>query len=237
MERLAITLTHHSYSRHHLSATVRPGPTSRPCSTAWSAATVRHLKKIKSIILWEYKCDPASQNHQKTAIYGFLVNPIDMWPCITKPTKSRMAQFCVMARNRWSGSAWVIFRFWYILKEQSFFYIILKFGSIKRIISRVICCFSRPIFLWSDGRCDHSTCPIISLWTWLSSVLWTLISFERSKQRCQPLDTKNQTDNPKKSDFPPKNRIFTKSSETIAKYHNFFHLRMLAQRHDSNSYS
>ena len=104
----------------------------------------------------------------------------NMWPCITKPTKSRMAQFCVMARNRWSGSAWVIFRFWYILKEGSFFYIILKFGSIKRIISRVVCCFSRPIFLWSDGSCDHSTCPIISLWTWLSSLLWTLISFERS---------------------------------------------------------
>ena len=74
-----------------------------------------------------------------------------LWPCITKPTKSRMAQFCVMARNRWSGSAWVIFRFWYILKEESFFYIILKFGSIKRIISRVVCCFSRPIFVWSDG--------------------------------------------------------------------------------------
>ena len=86
-----------------------------------------------------------------------------LWPCITKPTKSRMAQFCVMARNRWSGSAWVIFWFWYILKEQSFFYIILKFGSIKRIISRVFCCFSRPIFLRSDGSCDHSTCPIISL--------------------------------------------------------------------------
>ena len=41
-------------------------------------------------------------------------------------------------------------------------------------------------------------------------------------QRCQPLDTKNQTDNPKKSDFPHKNRIFTKSSETIAKYTIFF---------------
>ena len=87
-----------------------------------------------------------------------------MWPCITKPTKSCMAQFCVMARNRWSGSAWVIFRFWYILKEQSFFYIILKFGSIKRIISRVFCWFSRPIFLRSDGSCDHNTCPIISLY-------------------------------------------------------------------------
>ena len=120
-----------------------------------------------------------------------------MWPCITKPTKSRMTQFCVMARNRWSGSAWVIFRFWYILlllayetccyttsrrcrsKEQSFFY--SNPGSIKRIISRVVCCFSRPIFLWSDGSCDHSTCPIISLWTWLSTLLWTLISFQRSK--------------------------------------------------------
>ena len=104
-----------------------------------------------------------------------------MWPCITKPTNSRTAQFCVMARNRWSGSAWVNFWFWYILKEQSFFYIILKFGSIKHIISRVFCCFSRPMFLWSDGSCDHSTCPIISLWTWLSCLLWTLISFERSK--------------------------------------------------------
>ena len=51
------------------------------------------------------------------------------------------------------------------------------------------------------------------------------------------LTQKNQTDNPKKSDFPHKNRIFTKSSETIATYHNFLHLRMLAQRHDSNSYS
>ena len=80
-----------------------------------------------------------------------------------KTNKSCMAQFCVMARNRWSGSAWVIFRFWDILKEQFFFYIILKFGSIKRIISRVFCCFSRPIFLRSDGSCDHSTCPIISL--------------------------------------------------------------------------
>ena len=87
-----------------------------------------------------------------------------MWPCITKPTKSRMAQFCVMARNRWSGSAWVIFRFWYILKEQSFFYIILKFGSIKRIISRGFCRFSRTIFLRPDGSCDHNTCHIISLY-------------------------------------------------------------------------
>ena len=88
------------------------------------------------------------------------------WSIVTlhhKTNKKCMAQFCVMARNRWSGSAWVIFRFWYILKEQSFFYIILKFGSIKRIISRVFCCFSRPIFLRSDGRCDHNTCPIISL--------------------------------------------------------------------------
>ena len=63
-----------------------------------------------------------------------------MWPCITKPTKSRIAQFCVMAKNKWSGSAWVIFRFWYILNEQSF-YIILKFGSIKCIISRCFCRF------------------------------------------------------------------------------------------------
>ena len=86
-----------------------------------------------------------------------------LWPCITKPTKSRMAQFCVMARNRWSWSAWVIFRFWYILKEQSFFYIILKFGSIKRIISRGFCRFSRTIFLRPDGSCDHNTCHIISL--------------------------------------------------------------------------
>ena len=102
-------------------------------------------------------------------------------PASQNQPKSRMAQFCVMARNRWSGSAWVIFIFWNILKEQSFFYIILRFRSIKRIISRVFCCFSRPIFLRSDGSCDHNTCPIISLYTWLSSLLWTLISFERSK--------------------------------------------------------
>ena len=104
-----------------------------------------------------------------------------MWPCITKPTKSRIAQFCVMAQNRWSGSAGVSFRFWYILKEQSLFYILLKFGSIKRIISRFFCCFSRPIFLRSDHSCDHSTCPFISWSTWLSCLLWTLITFERSK--------------------------------------------------------
>ena len=78
---------------------------------------------------------------------ALLWRHMHMWPCITKPTKSCMAQFCVMTRNRWSGSAWVIFRFWYILKEQSFFYISLKFGSIKRIISKVFCYFSRPIFL------------------------------------------------------------------------------------------
>ena len=67
------------------------------------------------------------------------------WPCITKPTKSRIAQFCVMAKNKWSGSAWVIFRFWYILNEQSF-YIILKFGSIKCIISRCFCRFLDQYF-------------------------------------------------------------------------------------------
>ena len=123
---------------------------------------------------------PGGQKTHRTVDFSGLCSD-QLWPCITKPTKSRMAQFCVMARNRWSGSAWVIFRFWNILKEQSFFYIILKFRSIKRIISRVFCCFSRPIFLRSDGSCNHNTCPIISLYTWLSSLLWTLISFERSK--------------------------------------------------------
>ena len=63
------------------------------------------------------------------------------------------------------------------------------------------------------------------------------LDLQKVDQRCQPLDTKNQTDNPKKSDFPHKNRIFTKSSETIAKYQKKIHIRMLAQRHDSNSYS
>ena len=58
---------------------------------------------------------------------------------------------------------WVSMEFWYILKEHSFFYILLKFGSIKRIISSFFCCFTRPIFLRSDGSCDHSTCPSISL--------------------------------------------------------------------------
>ena len=42
--------------------------------------------------------------------------------------------------------------------------IILKFGSIARIIRRLVCCFSRSIFLQSDDlSCDHSTCPIIFL--------------------------------------------------------------------------
>ena len=66
------------------------------------------------------------------------------WPCITTRTKSRIAQFCTMDKNVWSWSAWVIFRFWYILKEQSF-YIILKFGSIKQIISSGFCYFSRSM--------------------------------------------------------------------------------------------
>ena len=86
-------------------------------------------------------CDPASQNQEKVA-----------WP-----------SFVLWLEIFDQGSAWVIFQFLYILKEQSFFYIIPKFGSIKRIISRVLCNFSRPIFLRSDGSCDHNTCPIIFL--------------------------------------------------------------------------
>ena len=110
----------------------------------------------------------ATENRGHISVQVFICLPFQcipyticehMWPCITKPTKSRMAQFCVMARNSWSGSSWVIFRFWFILKEQFFFYIILTFGSIQRIISKGFCCFSRPIFLRSDGSCDHSTCP------------------------------------------------------------------------------
>ena len=50
-----------------------------------------------------------------------------------------------MAKNR-SGSAWVIFIFWYILKEQSFFYILLKLGCIKRIISRFFAVFLDQYF-------------------------------------------------------------------------------------------
>ena len=38
------------------------------------------------------------------------------------------------------------FRFWYILKEQSLLYIILKFGSIKPNTSSGLCCFSKPMF-------------------------------------------------------------------------------------------
>ena len=34
----------------------------------------------------------------------------------------------------------------YILKEQSFFYIILKCGNIKQIIGSGFCCFSRSLF-------------------------------------------------------------------------------------------
>ena len=37
------------------------------------------------------------------------------------------------------------FRFWYILKEQSF-YITLKFGSMKCIISSGFRCFTKPMF-------------------------------------------------------------------------------------------
>ena len=59
-------------------------------------------------------------------------------PAITKPTKSRIAKFYATAKNRWSGSTWVVFRFWYILKEQSFFYIILKFGSEKKKLQVVV---------------------------------------------------------------------------------------------------
>ena len=54
-----------------------------------------------------------------------------------KPTQTCIAQFWAMAKNRWSGSAWVICRFWYVLNEQSFIYILLKFGSITRSISSV----------------------------------------------------------------------------------------------------
>ena len=94
---------------------------------------------------------------------GVVSELVQMWPYITKQIESRIAQFCAMAKNMWSGSALVMFIFWYILKEQSFFYIIMKFGSITRIISSFFWCFSRPIFLRSDGSCDHSTCPFISL--------------------------------------------------------------------------
>ena len=75
-----------------------------------------------------------------------LVRKQSMWPCIIKPTNSLTAQFYAMAKNMSSGSACVILRFLYILKEQFFFYIILKFGSIKRIISSGFCCFSKAVF-------------------------------------------------------------------------------------------
>ena len=72
-----------------------------------------------------------------------------MWPCITKPTKSRIAQFYVMAKNRWSGSACVIFRFWYILKEQSFY--INKFGSL--VFLHKLCKLRR---ICVDTECLHA---------------------------------------------------------------------------------
>ena len=79
---------------------------------------------------------------------------------ITKPTKSRTAQFYATARNR---SACVIFRFQFILKNQSFFYILLKFGNIKRIISSGFCCFSTPMFFRSDIICNHCMSSFILL--------------------------------------------------------------------------
>ena len=101
----------------------------------------------------------------KTA-FACLLNDISMlhmWPCITKPTKSRIAQFCVMAKNRWSGSAKVIFIFYIFWKSNPHSTYSWSLEAIKRIISRVFAVFSRPIFLRSDGSCDHSTCPFISL--------------------------------------------------------------------------
>ena len=96
------------------------------------------------------------------------------------------------------------------------------------------------LFSVIQEKTDHQNAPILNkfqLEIRNNFGIFGEYSVQEMIQRCQPLDTKNQTDNPKKSDFPHKNRIFTKSSETITKYHNFFHLRMLAQRHDSNSYS
>ena len=79
------------------------------------------------------KCDPASQNQQKVA-----------WP-----------SFVLWLEIGDQGQHGYFLDLYIILKGQSFFYIILKFGSIKRIISGVFCCFSRPIFLRSGGSCNH----------------------------------------------------------------------------------
>ena len=117
--------------------------------------TVKFISTSRSHRLWiiqhlfnNYCLKKSSQVLVKTR--ALLQKPFTICDPASKKKKSRIAKFCVMAKNRWSGSACVIFRFWYLLKEQSFFCIILKFGSIKRIISRGFCCFSRPIFLWSD---------------------------------------------------------------------------------------
>ena len=116
--------------------------------------------------------------------HGAVSHPdnVYMWPCITKPTKGRTAQLYAMARNRWSGSACVIFSFWYkkyILKEQSS-YIILKFRSIKRIIQG--CRFSdfcrnsdflRPsdFFFFFSRACIVCVTTMRVNW-WLSGQFW-----------------------------------------------------------------
>ena len=85
-------------------------------ASVWTKMVIKHLKKngfdwFWLVCYWSY-------NLLNTALFQSKMNiSYDdklkgaKTPCITKPTKSRIVQFWAMAKNRWSGSAWVIFRF------------------------------------------------------------------------------------------------------------------------------
>ena len=105
----------------------------------WGGITSSSCNSRLNWILW---CDNEMPTHPCSKLTQSSCKNVTL----NHKTKSCTAQFCAMAKNMWSGSACVIFRFRYILKEQFFFYIILKFGSIKCIISSCSCCFSKPMF-------------------------------------------------------------------------------------------
>ena len=85
-------------------------------------------------------CDSASQNQQKVAPSSIM-----LWLKI-----GDLGQHNIL-------------RFWYILKDLSFLYIILESGRIKRIRSGSFYWFSRSLLIRSDISCNHSICPFIFL--------------------------------------------------------------------------
>ena len=101
-----------------------------------------------------------------------------MWPCISKPTKSRTAQFYVRVKNRWNGSPFSIFRFSYFMKEQFFVFIIPKFGIIKQMGSGLFFCFCRTLFIGlTQVLCVSQIQSKSNSFT--HSLLSTVITFER----------------------------------------------------------